>query len=60
MQRVVHLFTEEIYLLHLGVLILKEKDQLGAILFEDNAEFGLGMRLSADKQLQMAHFTPKN
>jgi pyruvate-ferredoxin/flavodoxin oxidoreductase len=28
---------------------------LGAILFEDNAEFGLGMRLSADK-LQMAHF----
>ena len=25
-------------------------------LFEDNAEFGLGMRLSADKQLQMAHY----
>lgn len=25
-------------------------------LFEDNAEFGLGMRLSADKQLQLAHF----
>ncbi len=24
-------------------------------LFEDNAEFGLGMRLSADKQLAMAH-----
>ncbi len=24
-------------------------------LFEDNAEFGLGMRLSADKQLHMAH-----
>jgi len=24
-------------------------------LFEDNAEFGLGMRLSADKQLSMAH-----
>lgn len=24
-------------------------------LFEDNAEFGLGMRLSADKQLEMAH-----
>ncbi len=24
-------------------------------LFEDNAEFGLGMRLTADKQLEMAH-----
>jgi pyruvate-ferredoxin/flavodoxin oxidoreductase len=24
-------------------------------LFEDNAEFGLGMRLTADKQVQMAH-----
>lgn len=28
-------------------------------LFEDNAEFGLGMRLSADKQLEMAHYYAK-
>ena len=34
----------------------KGKGSLEQFSFEDNAEFGLGMRLSADKQLQMAHF----
>lgn len=37
----------------------KNKEGLGPAwsnsLFEDNAEFGLGMRLTADKQLSMAH-----
>ena len=49
------LSTAVIYLLLPGLRMLKDEVQLGLIaLFEDNAEFGLGFRVSIDKQTEFA------
>ena len=48
-------FTAEIYQPHLGRKTPQDAAQLGQTsLFEDNAEFGFGFRISLDKQAEFA------